>query len=145
MLKIINDLGPFFDDCYRRISVREYARIREISPPTASKLLEEYRKAGLLKKEEERRFFYYFADKGSDLFIDLSRMYWKIIFQDAGLTGLLEGRFANSVIILFGSLSKAEAKPDSDVDIAVFGSGRKEVDMSKPEKQTEKKGAAVCF
>lgn len=145
MLKIINDLSPFFEDCYRRISVREYARIRKISPPTASKLLEGYRKAALLKKEEERRFFYYFADKGSGMLIDLSRMYWKAKLHDAGMIGLLESRYPGSVIILFGSLSKAEAKPDSDVDLAVFGPGRKEADASGPERKLKRKVQVFVF
>ena len=33
---------PFFQDCYRRINVREYSRLMKISPPTASKLLSSY-------------------------------------------------------------------------------------------------------
>lgn len=52
MLKIINDLTPFFEDCYREISVREYARIMSISPPTASKLLSYYCSEKLLVKKQ---------------------------------------------------------------------------------------------
>ena len=54
MLNIINDLDCFFEDCYRRVNVREYARIKGISPPTASKILTNYQKEGLLFKEEYR-------------------------------------------------------------------------------------------
>ena len=53
MLEIINNLAPFFEDCYRRISVREYSKIIKVSPPTASKILMEYYKEGLLKRQEE--------------------------------------------------------------------------------------------
>ena len=35
MLNIINNLRPFIEDCYRRISVREYSRLLKVSPPTA--------------------------------------------------------------------------------------------------------------
>jgi len=31
MLKIINELSVFFEDCYREFSVREYARIMKIA------------------------------------------------------------------------------------------------------------------
>src|SRR3989344_3325281 len=41
MLEIFNSLEPFFKENYRRINVREYARIQKISPPSASKYLEE--------------------------------------------------------------------------------------------------------
>ena len=54
MLKIIYILKPFFEDNYRRINVREYARLQKISPPTASKILEQMHKEKLLKKETER-------------------------------------------------------------------------------------------
>ena len=70
MLKIINDLSPFFEDCYRRINVREYAKIMNISPPTASKLLNEYNQEGILKKELYRNFMFFFSDSGSKDFID---------------------------------------------------------------------------
>ena len=52
MLKIINDLRPFFEDCYRRVNVREYAKIMHISPPTASKILDSYHHENLLCKEK---------------------------------------------------------------------------------------------
>jgi len=75
MLKIINDLGPFFKDYTRKINVREYARLVGISPPTASKLLCEYEKEGLLIKEEFRNFIFYSANSKSLDFKDLERVY----------------------------------------------------------------------
>ncbi len=39
MLKIINNLKPFIEDNYRRISVREYARIQKISDVKSDELL----------------------------------------------------------------------------------------------------------
>ena len=59
MLDILNNLGAFFEDCYRRISVREYAKIMNISPPTASKILTEYSKEGILIKEAERNYLFF--------------------------------------------------------------------------------------
>lgn len=54
MLDIINNLKPFFEDCYRRINVREYSRLMKISPPTASKLLSKYHKLNLLLVDRDR-------------------------------------------------------------------------------------------
>lgn len=135
MLKIINDLRPFFEDNYRRINVREYARLLKISPPTASTLLRGYHKEGILKKEEEKQYFYYFANKESSLFIDLSRIYWKIQLEKAGIMDFFEKELIIPVIILFGSLSKAEAKQDSDIDIAVFTSTKKDLNLKQFEKR----------
>ena len=131
MLKIINYLRPFFEDNYRRVNVREYSRLLKISPPTASKLLQEYHKEGLLKKEEEKQYIYYFANKENSLFIDLSRIYWKMQLEKVGLMNFFEKELISPVIILFGSLSKAEAKPNSDIDIAVFTATKKGINLEQ--------------
>src|SRR3989338_4369081 len=104
MLEIINNLKPFFEDCYRRIGVREYARIMRISPPTASKILSEYSSFGILSKSTERRYKLFHANKDSKEFIDLSRIYWNHKLK--GLVSFLEEKLAGPTIILFGSLSK---------------------------------------
>jgi len=139
MLKIIDTLKPFFEDNYRRINVREYARIIKVTPPTASKLLENYRKEGLLKKEEEKQYIYYFANKESKLFRDLSRIYWKYKFEKIGLIKFFEESSLNPLIILFGSLSKAEAKIDSDVDMAVFTTTKEKIKLENFEKKLKRK------
>jgi predicted nucleotidyltransferase len=136
MLKIFNDLKPFFGDCYRRVGVREYAKIMGMSPPTASKLLSYYSSEGLLKKETYRNYILFHADMGNSAFIDLSRIYWKKALQE--LTAFLEKELTNPTIVLFGSLSKAESKQDSDMDIAVFAH-KKELDISKFEVMFKRK------
>jgi len=135
MLKIINNLQPFFEDCYRRINVREYAKLSNISPPTASKLLHDYQNEGLLKREEDRGYLFFFANKESKQFIDLSRIYWTIKLNE--LVDFLAEKLLNPTVILFGSLAKAEAKMDSDLDLAVFAT-KKELDLSKFEKKIKR-------
>jgi len=138
MLKIFNELKPFFEDNYRRINVREYSRIRKISPPSASKLLGRMEKKGLLKKENERNYIYYFANKESELFIDLSKIYWAEILRKLGLIDNIK-KLITPVIILFGSLNKAEVKGDSDVDLAIFTLSKKEINIQSFEKKLKRK------
>lgn len=135
MLKIINDLRPFFEDCYRRINVREYAKIIGISPPTASNLLSQYHKEGLLLKERYRKYIFFYANKDSKVFIDLARIYWREKLEE--LVVYLKNELVSPTIILFGSLSKAEAKPDSDVDLAVFAA-KKELKLGLFEKKIKR-------
>lgn len=135
MLKIINNLSPFFEDCYRRISVREYAKITGISPPTSSKLLVDYWKEVLLKKEEDRNYKFFYADKQSDIFTKLSGIYWSIRLNE--LTELIKKSSVNPAIILFGSLAKAEVKIDSDIDIAIISS-KKEMNLKNLEKKLKR-------
>ncbi len=135
MLKIINDLEPFFKDNYKRINIREYARIRGVSPPSASKLLSSFEKEKLLIREEEKNYIYYFADKESKLFIELSKIYWYLQFKRIGLFEHLEQTLTNPLVILFGSFSKAEIKPNSDIDLAIFAVFKTKLTFEKFEKK----------
>jgi len=136
MLKIINDLEPFFEDCYRRVNVREYAKIMRISPPTASKLLSSYNAKNLLLRGTYKNYILFYANKENKDFIDLSRIYWR--HELKGLVHFMETKLTNPAIILFGSLSKAEVKPDSDVDLAIFAY-KKELDIRAFEKKIKRK------
>jgi len=119
MLDIINNLKPFFEDNYRKISVREYARIMRISAPTASKHLEAYHKNNLLQKERFRAYIFYFAQRDEPVFIHLCRIYWYHRIKNAGIIRHIEEKALDPLIILYGSASKAEISSGSDVDIAV--------------------------
>ena len=136
MLKIIKDLRPFFEDCYRRINVREYAKIIGISPPTASKILDSYHSENLLSRETFRNYILFYANKESEQFIDLSRLYWSIKLKE--LMDFMGKKLTNPTIILFGSLSKAEAKRDSDIDLAVF-TPKKDLGTGMFEKKLKRK------
>ncbi|PIN89556.1 hypothetical protein COU60_03010 [Candidatus Pacearchaeota archaeon CG10_big_fil_rev_8_21_14_0_10_34_76] len=136
MLNIINNLKPFIEDCYRRISIREYSRLMKLSPPTASKILSELNKENLLMMEKDRNYIFYYANKNEKIFTDLSRIYWKIKLDT--LINFLEENITGPVIILFGSLSKAETKKDSDVDICVIGH-KKELNLKNFEDKLKRK------
>jgi len=132
MLKIINDLKPFFEDCYRRINIRGYAKIMGISPPTASKLLASYHNDKMLLRTTYKNLILFYANKENSNFIDLSRIYWRDKLNN--LISYMEKEVTCPVIILFGSVSKAEAKHDSDVDLAIFGQ-KKDLEIKKFEKK----------
>ena len=136
MLNIINNLEPFFEDCYRRINVREYAKLMKMSPPTASKVLDSYYSESLLSKEKFRNYIMFYANKESNHFIDLSRLYWSIKLKE--LMDIMEKSLAAPTIVLFGSLSKAETKQDSDIDLAVFAH-KKNLDIGEFEKKLRRK------
>ncbi len=145
MLKVIKQLSPFFEDCYRRIHVREYAKISKISPPTSSKLLENMYKIKLLKKEKEKQYIYYYANKESELFVELSRIYWRLKLKKSGLLDFFEKELLFPIIILFGSLSKAEAKADSDIDLAIFTASQKKLNIEEYEKKLKRKIQILIF
>ena len=135
MLKIFNDLEPFFMDNYRRIGVRVYSRIRKVSPPSASTLLEDYHKEGLLCREEDRRYIFYSSNKDNGVFVQLSRAYWLIQIKKSGLIDYLNEQLLNPLIMLFGSFSKAEISPSSDIDLVVANTAKKKLNLAPFEKK----------
>ncbi len=131
MLSIFNNLKPFFEDVYREISVREYARMQDISPPTASKLLNQFAKEELLIKKQDRIYLMFRANKTSDFFKDLTKAFWR-----KRLTKVLEPlreELMFKPITLFGSLFKVENTINSDVDLFI-DLPEKKIDLSKAEK-----------
>ena len=136
MLKIFNDLSVFFEDCYNELGVREYSRVRGISPPTASALLRELEKEGtLLLTEKKKKNMLYRANRENLLFIELSKAYWgqKLL----PLTKFLSEISNYESIILFGSLIKGEATTNSDIDI-YLNCNFKEIILEKFEKQLKR-------
>jgi len=136
MLNVINNLKPFFEDCYKRINVREYSRLMKISPPTASKMLFELKNEGLLLIERYRNYIFYYANKNNKVFVDLSRIFWSLRLDN--LVNYFNKNLTNPTIILFGSLSKAETKNDSDIDICIIGH-KKELNMKNFENNLKRK------
>ncbi len=136
MLKIINNLRPFFEDCYRRINVREYARLSKLSPPTASKLLFEFSKEGLLQIDKDRNYIFFYANRENKIFRDLSRIYWRLKLGE--LIEFLNKSLTINSMILFGSLAKAETKIDSDIDICLIGH-KKEINLKSFENNLKRK------
>jgi len=136
MLGIFNKLKPFMEDNYKRIGVREYARMHNISPPHASEILKLLKKEGLLLMEEEKRNHLYYANRENQLFIKLQRAYYLQKLKE--LTSFLEKEYLNPVIILFGSFAKAEISENSDIDIAIFSPTKKTVNISKYENKLKR-------
>jgi len=135
MLKYIYNLEPFFEDCYVELGVREYSRIMNMTPPTASKLLKQYVSEGFLKSRSERKYLLFSANRQSKIMKDFSRIYWSSKFIK-----LIEylNSFSPKAIVLFGSLSKLETKKKSDVDILVLGFSNKKINLEKFEKELKR-------
>lgn len=139
MLTIFNDLEYFFQDNYRRIHVREYARLKKISPPFASKTLYNYEKEGLLVKEKDKKHLLFHAHRENPFFQALSQLYWAEELRQSGLTTYLEKELAQPLVIVFGSIAKAEVTPTSDIDIVIITPTTRELTLEPFENKLKKK------
>ena len=143
MLDILNNLAPFFEDSYRSISVREYAKLVKISPPTASKVLKEFTKEHYLQQRTDRKHLFFTLNIENETAIALCRIYWKQRLQK--ISQEFQAKLTGASGILFGSLAKAEAKPNSDIDLAVFAPEKKTIDLKPFEKQLGRKISLYWF
>ena len=135
MLNIINNLAPFFEDCYREIGVREYAKEIGTSPPTASKNLHYLWEKDLLKKKEYRNLILFRANRENPILRDLSKIYWRGKLNEF----IEEVKNQCETMILFGSLSKLEAKKESDIDICLVSNAKGKINLKKYEKKLGRK------
>lgn len=143
MLTELNSLAPFIEDNYVRIHVRQYAKLMNLSPPTASKTLKAWAKKGILLHSVDKGYDIYVASR-SESFIHLSALYWHQKFTDIGLISRLEKHYFNRPIILYGSLAKGEARKESDVDIAIIR-GKALYDLSIYEKKLKRNIQVMLF
>jgi predicted nucleotidyltransferase len=136
MLKIFNLLKPFFEDVYREFSVREYGRIKKLSPPTASKALKQFSKENLLIKTKRGIYLIFRANKEYHLFKDLAIAYWhERLFH---LFENIHEKVLFKPIILFGSIAKTENTAESDLDIYI-DIPRRELNIGFIEKKLKRK------
>src|SRR3989344_3430553 len=143
MLKILNQLEPFFGDSYRSISVREYAKLVQISPPTASTLLKDFVKRGYLEQRAERGHLMFTLHPENEEVVDLNKLYWKQKLQK--LIQEFQTKLTGASGILFGSLAKAEAKSNSDVDLAILAPEKKTIELKSFEKSLRRKISVYWF
>lgn len=134
MFKILNDLNVFFEDCSREISVREYARAKNVSPATASTLLKRYQSEGLLSGREERRFLLFKANEKSRSFIDMSRIFWRKQINE-----LIYDMPSEAAIILTGDISVAKNNIDSEVKLVFLSDQIIKIKTGKIEKKLKRK------
>ena len=143
MLEIFNQLKPFFKDNYKRIGVREYGRLQKISPPSASKILQNLKQEELLEMEEDKKYHLYFTKKENHIFIKLQQIYYQEELKP--LCEQINKELVNPTIILFGSFAKAEINENSDIDLAIFTISNKKIELQKFERKLNRKIQVFLF
>jgi len=135
MLKIFNNLKPFFENIYAEFGVREYAREIKVSPPTASSILSAFEKNNLLSIQKMRGFNLYRAKTDNSQFVDLLKFYNVSKIKTSGLIDYLNKYYLKPTIVLFGSFAKGENVPESDIDLCIISEKTSLPDLKNFEKK----------
>lgn len=135
MFKDLNDLENFLEDPDVKIHVRGYAKLKQISPATASKILKYYASQNVLQIEEIQNIHFYKL-RINQLTKDLK--VFNTIQKIRKIIPELNEIFGKPNIILFGSTSKGEDVKESDIDLYVESEISSEILPEKFEKSLNK-------
>lgn len=129
------------------LNLRGIARPLRRSPTAVSKALQELEKEGLIrvKKADNIRLLAIEFNRDNEKAIELKRVENLKLLYESGLAKFLEESFPGTTIILFGSYSRgddvwtnASEEHRSDIDIAVIGTKRKEIELTEFDKKLER-------
>jgi predicted nucleotidyltransferase len=122
------------------LNQRGISRLLRVSPTAVSKSLPALEKEGLAKIERSKTMNLSSVgfNRDNPRAIALKRTENLRLVYESGLADFLEEKFPGCAVILFGSYSLGEDTEKSDIDIAVIGSKRKEVDLTEFEKLLER-------
>jgi len=123
------------------LNLREISRALKKTPTAVSNALEVLKGDSVIKVEKSKainlldiRF-----NRENPKAVDLKRVENLKIIYESGIVNFLIESFPGCTIILFGSYSKGEDTITSDIDIAVIGIKKREIDLDKFDKLFEKK------
>jgi predicted nucleotidyltransferase len=126
-----------------RLNLREIARALKVSPTAVSNALKLLEKQEIIKIKRSQPFNLFSIELNRDnpKVIQLKRVENLRQIYESGLHNFLFNEFPGCTIVLFGSYSLGEdtwfglpTESRSDIDIAIIGSDRKEINLSNFEK-----------
>lgn len=120
-------LELFFEYPNQSFTIREISKRTKVPTSTIQRFLLKLRKDYLITEENKANQTFYFRFLKSFYLIN------KIL--ESGLIDYLEKEFNPSAIIIFGSVRKGEYEADSDIDLFVETTKKKEVDLINFEKK----------
>lgn len=133
-------LKLFFHEPEKSFHLRELARILNTSPSTISKSANELVSKDILKSESSRGFKLYKANTENPNFKEAKILYNITHLRESGLLIFLTEKLNYpKTIILFGSFRKGDNIPESDIDIFIETSSKKELNLEEYERKLGRK------
>jgi predicted nucleotidyltransferase len=113
-------MGHFFLHPLEEFTVTEVAKRSGLSKATASRMIEELRRRGMVRVEEFGKAYRVRADSGSEGFRrEKIAANLGMVLRSGIIDHIVELFQSPKAIVLFGSFRKGEDVPGSDIDIAV--------------------------
>jgi len=129
----------FLDNPDAKLHIREIARQTKLSPPGVLKILKKLKEETLLVSERENVVENVKASRNEKFFL-LKKAYNSLSLFESGLINCLREEYEEpEAIVVFGSYSRGEDNPKSDIDIAIVTKREAKLDLKDFEKQLKRK------
>ncbi|HLD04288.1 MAG TPA: nucleotidyltransferase domain-containing protein [Candidatus Nanoarchaeia archaeon] len=116
-------------------TIRQLAKEVDLAPPTALRIVRALQKEGLIREQIVGRASQITANLENPTYIWKKRAYNLDSLYSNGLVGYLVKNYQDPLaIILFGSYARGEDIERSDIDIAIFTTEHKPLDLKAFEK-----------
>ncbi len=120
-------LEIFYEYPNQRFTIREISKLAKIPRATSHKIISDLKKEKLITKDNIAETNLLFKTKKINFFIE------KIV--ESGLIEEIVDKLNPSNIILFGSIRKGDSIKESDIDIFVESTIKKDIDLIKFERR----------
>ena len=130
--------------CYikagQKLNQRQIAKFLNVTPTAIAKVLPLLLKNKIIKinKSKDMNLNLIELNRGNQKVINLKKADNLKLIYESDLLELLKEKHPGCTIILFGSYAKGEDTIKSDIDLAIIGSNKKNIDLSKYEKFLER-------
>ena len=124
----------------RKLNQRIIANFLKVSPTAVAKALKGLEKEQLIKIEKSKTMNLNLIELNRDnpKAIAMKRVENLKLIYESGLADFLESKFPGCTIIIFGSYSLGEDIISSDIDLAIIGSKKKDINLTKFEMLLER-------
>ena len=121
----------FFVNPTVKVRVRQIERELKIPLPSAIRYVKELEKEGILKNEKIAEIVLFSADRTSSAFLLEKRLFNIKSIYLSGVIEHLVNEYSNPIILVFGSYAKGEDIEDSDIDLYIQTSSKKNITLKK--------------
>lgn len=124
-----------------KLNLSDISKIIKVSVTAVSKAVPLLENQGLIKIEKDKKMNLTLITLNRDnrKIIELKRAENLKMIYEYGLKDYLEDEFVGATIILFGSYSKGDDTKTSDIDIAIIGRKKKNINLNEFEVKYERK------
>ncbi|MEK6848823.1 MAG: nucleotidyltransferase domain-containing protein [Nanoarchaeota archaeon] len=129
----------FFTNPTVKIRVRPLEKILKLPLPSVIRYCRELEEEGIIKKMKIGNVVFYSADRANNNFLLEKKLYNIKSLYTFGLVDFIKFCLSNPAIILFGSYSKGEDIENSDIDLYIETSSKKDILLSNFENKLRRK------